>query len=263
MLLLSLGFLITFFSALISITEKWKRKSDPDYHKKNKIALALLIIALAGAALSFFAGIDAINKKKISDSAAIKRQEKIDSQSTTIYQLELLNHSLLNKDIDYSKRLDSSSYANYLLSKEIVGQTKELSDYESGKGSFCYFTLGMAGPEPDSYRYVLFSSGKNPMDNVVARIADILDQDNNPLRTMLPIGKLYPKEQTVHIFETYYKPVKKDRIWLNIFFQTGNREFVEGLKEVKINGKWVDHITVSEQGKTLFKKIDKDFPKDF
>jgi type II secretory pathway pseudopilin PulG len=263
MLILVLGFMITLFSALISTVEKWKNKGELDYHKGNKIAIAVLIIALAGAALSFFAGVNAVNKERFSENAAKIRQQKIDSQSATIYQLELLNHSLLNKNIDYSKRLDSSSYANYLLSKEIVSQTKSLSDYQSGKGSFCYFDLGIQDPGTNTYHFALYSAGKNPMDNVIARIADIFDLQNNPMGTILYVGKIYPKAHTVQLFETSYTPVKPDRIWLNIFFQTGSREIVEELKEVRLNGKWIRSLIITEEGKVLAKKIDKNFPKEF
>jgi hypothetical protein len=258
-----LGFIITVFSALISIYEKWRKKDDLEYRKKNNISLALLFIAIAGGLLSFFAGFDAIQQKQLSEIATAKRQKKIDSQSATIYQLEQLNYNLINKSIDYSKRLDSSSYENYLLSKDIIRHTKDLKDYETGKGSFCHFDLGFSGPTPNSFRFVLYSSGNNPMDNVVARIVDLYDLRNNPIGVTLNIGKIYPKIHTARIFETSYTPVKPDSIWLNIFFQTGSREIVEELKQVRLNGKWVISKILSEEGKTVYTKIDKNFPKNF
>lgn len=259
-----LGLTITLFSALISVYEKWKKKNESEYRRRNRITLALLVIAIAGAFLSFFAGYVAIKQRKISENSAIKRQEKIDSQSNLIYQLEKLNHSLISKDIEYSKRLDSSSYENYLLAKEISQQTVELKDYASGKGSYCHFDLGMKGETPNSYHLMLYSFGNNPMDNVIARIVDVFDMNKNPLGTIVDIGKVYPKIHTVRIFETTYTPVKPDSIWLNIFFQTGSREFVEELKQIRINGKWVVSKKVfDEKNKIVVSKVDKDFPKDF
>lgn len=258
-----LGLIITLISALISIYEKWKKKNEPEYRKKNNIAVALLFIAFAGGLLSFFAGFDAIKQKQRSEIGAAKRQERLDSQSVTIYNLEQLNHDLIKKSIEYSKRLDSSSYQNYLLSKDIISQTRDIKDYETGKGSYCHFDLGFKGLTPNSYRFVLYSSGSNPMDNVIARIVDIYDMEKKPQGIILHIGKVYPKIHTARIFETAYTPVKPDSIWLNIFFQTGGREIVEELKQVRIDGKWVVSKIISEDGKTIYSKIDKNFPKNF
>jgi cell division protein FtsB len=263
MIQLILGLIVTLLSALISIYEKWRRRAEPEYRKRNNLAIALLLIAFCGGFLSFFAGFDAIKQKRLSEIVASKRQERVDSQTTTIYKLEKLNHDLINKTIEYNKRLDSSSYENYSLSKYIIGQTKELKDYETGKGSFCHFDLGFMGPTPNSYRFVLYSSGNNPMADVVARVVDVYDLTNNPLGTIIHIGKIYPKIHTARIFETSYTPLKPDSIWLNIFFQTGSREIVEELKQVRRNGKWIVSKTIFEDGKTVYTKIDKGFPGDF
>lgn len=262
MLQIIFGFLITLFGAIIAVYEKWKSKNEVDYKKKNKIAIILLVISILGSLLSFVGGIDAINQKKISEKASQKRQEKIDSQSATIYNLELINHSLLNKGLEYYKRLDSSSYINFLMAQQISKQTQKLSDYQSGKGSFCYFNIGLLGPN-SSFSFGLYSIGVNPLDNVLARIVDIYDMKKNSVGTYLNLGKLYPKAHSIRLFDTYYVPVKPDRLWLNIFFQTGTREFVETFKAIKLNNKWVTSIVVTEEGKILFDEKDKNFYWDF
>ena len=261
MLQLIFGFILTIVGSAVPLYERWKAKGEVGYKKSNRIALILLFTALGGAVLSLFAGIGATNNNIKSENTAQVRQNRIDSQSTIIYKLELLNHSLLNKDLEYSKRLDSSSWKNYILSNEIVTKTNQLNDYVTGEGSFCYFTLGYRDPATNSYQLELFSSGKNPMDNLVARIVDVYSLQANPsMGVVLHIGKLYPKIHTVHLFQTTITPTKIDSIWINVFFQTNGREFVEELKEIKVKGKWTISEIITEGSKTLFKRIDRDFP---
>jgi hypothetical protein len=258
-----LAFVISISSALISSYEKWKKKIDPDYHKNNNIVIGLFVIALAGAFLSFISGITAIRKQNKSEIESTNRQVKIDSLSLVTYNLEKLNNSLIGKGLEYSKRLDSISNENFLLSNEVLRLTKDLNDYGFGKGSYCYFDLGRKGPTPNSYRFLLYSSGINPMDDVVARIVDIYDLDSNFFGTTLKLGRIYPKDNRLMFFDNVYRPIRQDSIWLNIFFQTQGREFVEELKEIRSNGKWLVSLIITEEGKVIFKKIDKEFPKGF
>ncbi len=264
MLYLVVGLILTALSSCLSLIEKWKKKCDPQHRKKNKISLVIFLVGLGGLIVAFFAGNDAINKKIFSDKAAKDKQEKIDSQGTALINLLATNNSLIYRNLDYSKRVDSLFNENYNLSQKISGQTQDLADIQSGKGSYCYFDLGARDKSTNTYQYMLFSDGKNPMDNVVAYVADILSDKTPELsKSVILLGKLYPKKGTVRLLEQRYRPVKQDSIWLNVFFQTANREIFEQLQKGKVEEKWLTSLKIVENGKTIFEKVDKGFGKNF
>jgi hypothetical protein len=258
---LIIGLLITTLTPILSLFDKWKNKEDKNYMKNNTIAIMLFVIGVCGAAITFFAGIDAMNAKRMADVFATQKESKIDSQSKTIYSLELLNNDLIKRNVLYSKSLDSSSFQNLLLVKKVDSETIALHDFALGKGSFCYLDFTTRVPNTNQYHFGLFSSGTNPMDNVVARIVDVYNLEKDPYGVVLHIGTVWPKIHTVKMFETSYAPIKKDSIWINIFFQTAAREFVEELKKRYINNKWITSIKVfDEKEKLMFSKVEKGFP---
>jgi hypothetical protein len=257
---LIIGLFLTIIGSIVGVIDKWKNKTEDEYKRRNRISAALAIVSLGGGFIAFSAGVDAIHANSRNDKIANERQQRIDSQNVLIYRSELANQNLIDMDLQYSMRLDSSTKLNYLLSAKIAKQATDLNDYMTGKGSFCYFDLGSRDPNTNNYHFMLYSAGKNPMDNVVARIVDVLNIDNVGMGFPLHIGKVFPKIHTVRMFQTSYTPVKRDSIWLNIFFQTNGREFVEELKEVYINNKWNVHMEVDEEGKVLLNRTDHGFP---
>jgi|SRR5579859_1209657 len=260
---LIIGFGLTVFGSAVGLIDKWKSKTENGYKKSNGIAVVLLLFSIGGGLIAFLAGITAIGSSKWNDKIAGERQQRIDSLGLLIYKSELANQNLIDQNLQYSKRLDSTTSLNYLLVNKITSQASQLSDYLSGKGSFCYFNLALSDPGLNRYRYELYSAGSNPMDNVVARIVDVFNVTRDGYGFVLHIGKVYPKIHTVRLFESTFRSAKKDSIWMTVSFQTNGREFDEELKAIFKDNKWVEHFEVAEEGRTLVNRTDPDFPRSW
>jgi hypothetical protein len=263
MVQLIIGFMFIVLGAIVSMVEKLKSRRNPGYRRNNIIAATLFFIGVGGGLLSLLSGIDAVTSSQRNMEISEHRQRSIDSQSTVIYKLDSVNQSLLKTQLEYSVRLDSSTWKNFELSNQLVRQATRMSDYMSGKGSYCYFLLGARNPGTNSYQLVLYSAGENPMDNVIARIVNVYEMVATPptgLGTTLSVGKVYPRKGYVQLFQSTFTPYKRDSIWMNVFFQTEGRDFIEELQEVRVKDKWTVALAVTEGGKDLLRRVDKDFP---
>lgn len=191
-----------------------------------------------------------------SQAIQIEKADSILTLSTTVIEKQRIEFDAIGESLEQSIKIIK-------LSQKLKKAQQDLIDYQSGKDSYCYLILGHKMPNSNSYQFMMRAFGKNPMDNVEARIVDVYSKNTKNMGTVLNLGKIYPIKNWGHFVQALYSPVIKDKIWLNIFFETGSRTFVQEQKQILINGKWIESVTVSDDDKILYEKIDKDFPKDF
>src|SRR5665213_3141317 len=108
MILLILGLVLTLFSLIQSLMEKWKKKNIEDFKRKNSLALFGLFIGLIGMYMTFYSGWQSINEKSKSDSLNIVK----DKENKTISNKLLLSQE---KIIELQKN-QSDSLSKVLLS---------------------------------------------------------------------------------------------------------------------------------------------------
>lgn len=107
----------------------------------------------------------------------------------------------------------------------------QLTNYITGKDSYCYFLLGLKDQASGAYHVMLYTGGKNPMDNVIARIVDVYamsGKNNLNSGTVLSLGKIYPQPGKVIPYGTQIIPKIADSIWINAFFSNQWKEVYGG-----------------------------------
>lgn len=115
----------------------------------------------------------------------------------------------------------------------------------------------------------MFHEGKHPLYDIIARIVDLQKasqlKGQFSLDTMkytdatVQIGNLIPRAGSV--LQTFQLGDVMQRDF-NIFFSARNGMFEELLRLRKIDGHWRRALRVRRNEKTVFEKIDKEFPRN-
>jgi hypothetical protein len=151
-------------------------------------------------------------------------------------------------------------------SEEITELNKQTAASVIGGDSFAYMAFLLQFDVP---RLILFHEGNYPLYDVSVRISDL---DKTKGRTYsisdlenelhFNIGNVAPHNSRMLV------PISlsNDSLRWNIFFSARNGFFTELLRMRRVNGKWKTALKVvtnpmrGEERKTLFEKVDPDYP---
>lgn len=152
-------------------------------------------------------------------------------------------------------------------SDQIAELNREIANIVTGGDSFCYVTIASLDPKTNRGILTVVHQGGHPIYDVSARIVDlqlscqIKDYSLPNLQkaeTNLHIGNM--TKETAVIISPFDLGSSSSRDF-NIFFGARNGLFTQLLRLRKIDGKWTTAIKVDKDGKTVFEKINDDFPK--
>ena len=179
-------------------------------------------------------------------------------QSTTkIGEMTALNTQLQDKLLRQS---DTITY----LSRQNIAATTANSNLMTGGNSFCYLRLGRP--------YLFFiHAGQFPVHGVSARIVK-LDQNGhvrqeNLMGLTVSLGDMIQKHVSVQPIPLGLE-ISPDYFRANIFFTARNGDWMQLLREQRVNGKVVSAIRVVgrfaslRKEKLLCESIDPDFPRN-
>jgi hypothetical protein len=151
-------------------------------------------------------------------------------------------------------------------SDEIARLNKQIAASVTGGDSFAYMVFLLQFDVP---RLVLIHEGAYPLYDVSVRISDIdktkdrkysISDLENELH--FNIGNVAPHNSRMLV----PIPLSNDSLRWNIFFSARNGFFTEILRMRRINNKWKTALKVVTNGsngevaKTLFEKVDPDYP---
>jgi hypothetical protein len=175
----------------------------------------------------------------------ISLEDKVEKQAQTIDKLRTENTEL------YTKLSDAN---------------KEIYNNLTGGDSYCKMQIGNINTANDLGTLVFLVEGKNPLNNLQARIVDLDNFNTKTItladlsRSTINIGTLDPDKALMT--QVTITLDKEKGIRLNIFFGANNGFTTQAIRMKFVNGKWTlaERITRDSDGKQLFFKIDKDFP---
>lgn len=260
MALLIAGFLITVIISIISLFDKWKSKGNN--RKNNKTAVLLCLTGITGASIVLWSGIDSIILKNKADRLASSKEAQVHKQQDMLMQLQKANLILGQQNLEYAKRLDSSSSINNRMSKRLISKAEALDDYNRGVGSFCYVDVARIGK--NEHELFLNAEGKNPIRDINMRIVDLnaLKTSGDPFSSAIEkqIAVIYPGfSQDLGVTVNL---MKDTGVNLNIFYSANGISYIQGFRMRYYHDKWqTANIVYSYKNKTpLLKSIDADFP---
>ena len=123
--------LIVVGSALLSLFDKLKSKTEANYKKNNKMALGMFIFSLIGAGSVLFTGLDNIEKTNESNlKAELKEKEYNEANNKLIKSQEAIIHlqealydttkRVLNNTVDLVNKSDSQKGKIEILNKNLI-----------------------------------------------------------------------------------------------------------------------------------------------
>jgi len=172
---LIIGFFLTVAGGVAGLFDKWKKKTETGYRRSNRLSIFLLSISLGGGLMTFWAGIDAARTSERNEKIANDRQKRIDSQNLLIYRSELVNQNLIDKNLQYNIRLDSSTNLNYRLASKITNQAQYIEKYISGGESYPHVEMkrvaGQNGRD-DSFLFSVENSFALPIYDIAIQAFD-------------------------------------------------------------------------------------------
>ncbi len=152
-------------------------------------------------------------------------------------------------------------------SDEIAGLNREIANLVTGGDSFCYVTIASINPTTNRGILIVVHQGNHSTFDVNARMVDLQKSREikdytltnlEQAQTTLQIGSLIKGTAIVVSPFDLGSSLERD---FNIFFIARNGQFTQLLRLRKIDDKWVIATKVERDGKLIFEKIDKDFPK--
>lgn len=152
-------------------------------------------------------------------------------------------------------------------SDEIAGLNREIANLFTGGDSLCYIAIANLDPNTNRGNLTLVHQGNYPTFDINARMVDlqklkeIKDYTLTNIKsaeTTLRIGSLI--KGTAMMFSPFDLGSRPERDF-NIFFISRNGQFTQFLRMRKIDGIWFTATKVERDGKVIFEKIDKGFPK--
>ena len=145
--------------------------------------------------------------------------------------------------------------------------TTKNKDFIIGGNSFCYVTIANLDPNTNQGILTVVHQGDYPIYDVSARIVDLQQfrqitsyslPNLQKAETNLRIGNMIKATAMAITPFDLGSFSNKD---FNIYFAARNGLFTQLLRLRKIDGKWTTAIKVDKDGKTVFEKVDDDFPK--
>lgn len=150
---------------------------------------------------------------------------------------------------------------------QIAELTTRNKDIVIGGNSFCYITIANLAPNSNQGILTVVHQGDYPLYDVSARIVD-LQKSSQIKRYSLPnLQKAETHLRIGNMIKATALPINSFDLGsssnrdFNIFFAARNGLFTQLLRLRKIDGKWTTATKVDKDGKTVFEKIDNDFPK--
>jgi len=160
------------------------------------------------------------------------------------------------------------SRLNELLDK-VETKTEEMVSQISGGKSFPWFQIGMIDHTNDVGVLMALNEGNHPLYDVTARIVDLEKfrklKNNITLATLkiidvnVDLGNMIPSHSRMY---QKWDLRNSTEFSYNIFSSARNGNFVQQLRLIKINGKWVSATKVLKDNVELHLLIDESFPKD-
>jgi hypothetical protein len=168
-----------------------------------------------------------------------------------------------------SKQTANFEHELRIKSDEISELNKEIMKSVIGGDSFCYLTMMSLDNQNNVGILTVVHQGEHPVYDVNARIVDL--QKMEKIKDNLSFQNIMQADTNLHIgnmikgtastFAPFQLGSSMER-GFNIFFSARNGLFTQLLRMKKINNKWTSATKVERDGKIIFEKIDKEFPRN-
>ena len=168
-----------------------------------------------------------------------------------------------------SNKIAEISKENIRLNKNITALNKEIVQSVIGGDSFCYFMFSSVNPKTNVGLLTIVHQGEHPIYDVYARMVDV--DEFNKMKEKLNIYNFRQSDTNIQIgnmikgtastFNLFNLGSSTSRDF-NIFFSARNGLFTQLLRMRKVGGKWLYATKVQKQDKTIFEKVDDNFPRN-
>lgn len=168
-----------------------------------------------------------------------------------------------------SKQTANFEHELRIKSDEISELNKEIMKSVIGGDSFCYLTMMSLDNQNNVGILTVVHQGEHPVYDVNARIVDL--QKMEKIKDNLSFQNIMQADTNLHIGNmikgtaSTFTPLQLGSSMergFNIFFSARNGLFTQLLRMKKINNKWASATKVERDGKIIFEKIDKEFPRN-